>query len=63
MAKRCVICDKGPGTGHNVSHSQRKTNRVWGPNLQKIRIMIDKTPKRAYVCTNCIKTGKFERAI
>ncbi len=63
MARRCIVCDKGTKSGHNVSHSQRKTNRVWVPNLQRIRVMVGNTPKRAYVCTTCIKSGKVERAI
>ncbi len=63
MARRCVVCEKSTQTGHNVSHSNRKTNRVWLPNLQRIRIVLDGRPRRAYVCTTCIKSGKIERAI
>ena len=32
MAATCDVCGKGPGFGHNVSHSQRKTKRRWNPN-------------------------------
>ena len=63
MARRCVVCDKGTQSGHNVSHSNRKTKRVWIPNLQKIRVVVEGRPARAYVCTRCIKSGKIERAV
>ena len=34
MARRCDLTGKGPTFGHNVSHSNRKTNRRFEPNLQ-----------------------------
>ena len=36
MAK-CSVCGKGVTFGHNVSHSNRKTNRTWKPNIRKVR--------------------------
>ena len=35
MARRCQLTGKEPQFGHNVSHSNRKTNRRFDPNLQK----------------------------
>jgi len=35
MARRCELTGKGVQYGHNVSHSNRKTNRRFEPNLQK----------------------------
>ena len=35
MRSRCAICGKGTAFGHNVSHSHRKTNRRWLPNIQR----------------------------
>jgi large subunit ribosomal protein L28 len=58
MSRICSICGKKAGVGNNVSHSHRKTKRRWQPNLQKIRIGAGSTPKKAYVCTSCIKSGK-----
>ncbi len=55
MAYRCEICSKGIMYGHNVSHSKRRTNRVFKPNLQSRRVVVDGTPMRIKVCTNCIK--------
>jgi large subunit ribosomal protein L28 len=35
MARRCELTGTQPQSGHNVSHSNRKTKRVYAPNLQK----------------------------
>ena len=61
MARVCEICGKGPMSGHNVSHSARKTNRRWLPNLQRIKISDKGTPRRALVCTSCIKANKVKK--
>ena len=37
MAK-CQMTGKRPSTGNNVSHSKRRTKRVWRPNIQKVTI-------------------------
>ncbi|MGE5507418.1 MAG: 50S ribosomal protein L28 [Chitinophagales bacterium] len=63
MARVCSVCGKGKLSGHSVSHSNIKTNRTWEPNLQKVRIIVDGAPERAYVCTKCLKAGKVKRAI
>lgn len=55
MAK-CDICGKGPQFGHNVSHSKRRTNRQWKPNLQKLTMMIAGKRKRLTICTRCVRT-------
>ena len=34
MSRRCELTDRGPATGNNVSHSNRKTRRRFLPNLQ-----------------------------
>ncbi len=63
MAKICVICNKSKTTGYKISHSNIKTKRKWRPNIQKIKIMLDGSPRRANVCSRCIKAGKIRRAI
>ncbi|MCR5556911.1 MAG: 50S ribosomal protein L28, partial [Butyrivibrio sp.] len=35
MAK-CDICGKGVHFGNNVSHSHRRSNRVWKSNVQHV---------------------------
>lgn len=58
MAKVCEICGKKPVSGHNVSHAHNITKRRFVPNLQKVRALVDGTPKRISVCTSCLKAGK-----
>ncbi len=61
MSRVCDICGKGPSTGHNVSHSHRKTKRRWLPNLQRVRAMVDGLSKKIRVCTACIRSGKVKK--
>lgn len=61
MAAVCDVCNKGPGFGNNVSHSQRRTRRRFDPNIQRVRATVDGTPKRVNVCTSCLKAGKVTR--
>ncbi len=56
MANKCDVCGRTPQFGHNVSHSKRRTNRMWGLNVQKHLVYLDKMPKRMYVCTRCLRT-------
>ena len=63
MPSVCDVCGKGPGFGHNVSHSHRRTNRRWDPNIQSVRVAAGGgNTKRMHVCTSCIKAGKVVRA-
>jgi large subunit ribosomal protein L28 len=48
--------------GHNVSHSNRKTNRVWRPNIQKAVLLIKNQPTRVSACTRCIRTNRKQVA-
>ncbi len=61
MAANCEICGKKPFFGKSVSHSHRRTNRRWNPNVQRVRALVNGTPTRVYVCTSCIKAGKATR--
>jgi len=49
-------------SGHNISHSHRKTNRKFNPNLQKVRIKTPHGNKQVLVCTRCLRSGKVEKA-
>ena len=62
MAK-CEICNKATTFGIQVSHSHRRSNRTWKPNIRKIRVIDKGTPKSMYVCTRCIRSNKVTRAI
>lgn len=63
MAKVCYSCGRGPSFGQSRSHSMVATKRRFDPNLQKIRVLEGKTPRREYVCTRCIKAGKVVKAV
>lgn len=65
MAFKCIVCGKKTKSGHRVSHSNRKSNRKFKPNLQKIRIIVDgkKCATYNYVCTKCIKSRRVKKAI
>ena len=38
MARRCALTGKDTQFGHNVSHSNRKTNRRFTPNIQSVSL-------------------------
>ena len=50
MAK-CQFCDKDVSFGIQVSHSHRRSNRTWKPNVKRVKAIVDGTPKHVYVCT------------
>jgi large subunit ribosomal protein L28 len=58
MARRCDLTGKEPRFGHNVSHSNRKTNRRFDPNLQKITFYSDalRRPVPLRVSTRVLRT-------
>jgi large subunit ribosomal protein L28 len=59
----CHICGKGVTRGNLVSHSNIKTKRTWQPNLQRVKAIINKCPRRIFVCTRCLRSGKVQRAV
>jgi large subunit ribosomal protein L28 len=59
---RCFTCGKGVAFGNNVSHANNKTRRVWKPNLQVARVVVDGKIKKVKVCTKCLSAGKVKRA-
>ena len=63
MGKFCEVCAKGSMSGHNVSHSNRKTNRIWAPNVQRVRVVVEGQAKRLNVCTRCLRSGNVQRAL
>ena len=62
MAK-CEICGKSVQFGNNVSHSNKKTRKMWRPNVKRIRVMEAGSVKRKYACTRCIRSGKVVKAV
>ena len=60
--RACVVCEKGRRVGMNVSHANNKTKKVWEPNLQRVRALMDGEVRRVYACTRCIRGGKITKA-
>ena len=61
MAK-CDICGKGVTFGIKVSHSHRRSNRTWKPNVKRVKAIVKGTPCHIYACSRCLRSGKVERA-
>lgn len=75
MARRCSICGKETtkantivrrgkakkkgGVGKKTTGISRRRQK---PNLKKIKALVDGSPRRIKVCTNCIKSGRVQRA-
>ncbi|MBI5341945.1 MAG: 50S ribosomal protein L28 [Deltaproteobacteria bacterium] len=62
MAK-CAICGKGPNFGHNVSHANNRTRKIWKPNIQRVKTVSGGTVRHISVCSNCIKSGRVVKAV
>ena len=61
MAK-CCICGKSVVFGNTVSHSHRKTNRTWKPNIRQVKAIVNGSHQTVSVCSRCLRSGKVERA-
>ena len=61
MAK-CEYCEKDVAFGIKVSHSHRRANRTWKPNVKRVKAIVDK-PQHVYACTRCLRSGKVTRAV
>ena len=47
MSRICELTGKGRQVGHNVSHANNKTKRVFLPNLQNVTLLSEKL-ERSY---------------
>lgn len=65
MAK-CEVCQKDMFFGRKISVTRsqisRRAKSSQRANIKRVRVMVDGTPKRMNVCTNCLKSGRVERA-
>ena len=62
MAK-CAICEKGANFGNNVSHSHRRSSKMWKSTVKSVRVNTENgATQKMYVCTSCLKSGRVERA-
>lgn len=58
MALKCDNCEKGIMYGHNVSHSKRRTRKIFKPNLHRAKVVINGMSKSMKLCTKCLRIVK-----
>ncbi|MGQ0679075.1 MAG: 50S ribosomal protein L28 [Actinomycetota bacterium] len=63
MSQVCQVCGKAPQFGKTISHSHRRTNRRFSPNIQVVRTVLGGTPRKLKVCTSCISSNKVPRTL
>ncbi|MBL6635330.1 MAG: 50S ribosomal protein L28 [Ilumatobacteraceae bacterium] len=58
MSQKCQLFGTGPAFGKSVSHSHRRTNRRFNPNIQKKRFWLpsEKRYVRLTLSARAIKT-------
>ena len=61
MSKVCDICGKHAVAGRSISHSQRKVQRTFKPNIQRVSVVVDGKKQKLNVCTRCLKKGNISR--
>ena len=49
--------------GQNVSHANNKSKRIFNPNLQRVRALIEGQVKNIDVCSRCLRSGKVQKAV
>ncbi len=62
MAFACAVCGKKRMVGNNVSHANNKTRRVFRPNLQTVRAIVNGVAQRIRACTRCLRSGRVIKA-
>ena len=75
MSRRCQICGVGRVAGRTIvrkgmakkkggvgKKTTRTTKRMFLPNLQKIKVLVNGAAKSMLVCVRCIKEGKVQKA-
>jgi large subunit ribosomal protein L28 len=63
MARVCEICGKGPRYGNQISHAHNVSQRVWQPNLQRVRVALNGARRRLRICTRCLRSGAVAKAV
>ena len=57
----CSVCGKGAHFGIKVSHSHRRSNKIWSANVKSVKVNVNGASKKMYVCTSCLRSGYVER--
>ena len=63
MSYKCELTGKGKQYGNNVPFSQKKTKKVWKPNLQKKTFMMNGKKVTMKLSTQAIRTLKKDGVI
>ena len=58
MSRVCDICGRGKMSGKQVSFSNKKYNRTYDLNLQKVNMVVDGKEQTVKACAKCLKTAK-----
>ncbi len=65
MAK-CEVCDKSVNFGRKISITRSQVSRralaTQRPNVRRVRVVLNGTPKTMHVCSRCLRSGKVVRA-
>ena len=65
MAK-CEICQKDTFFGRKIritrSQISRRALTTKQPNVHKVKVVVEGTPKTMHVCTRCLRSGLVKRA-
>ncbi len=62
IVAKCSVCGKSVHFGNKVSHSHRRSNKMWKPNIKSVRVKVNGGTKKMPVCTGCLRSGAVERA-
>jgi len=62
MAQKCAVCGKAPHYGNIISHANNIRRRRWNPNLRRVRAVVKGVRKQIRVCTDCIRSGRVQKA-
>ena len=63
MARVCEICGKKPRFGNLISHAHNVSQKIFLPNLKRVRVRAAGGSRRARICTRCLRSGRIEKAI
>lgn len=58
MSRVCEICGRTKMSGKQVSFSNKKYNRTYDLNLQKVTMEIDGKEQTVKACAKCLRTAK-----
>lgn len=61
MPATCELCGKTRHVANKVSHSNIKSKTVQRPNLRRVRLLVNGTPRRVRVCSRCLRNAGIVR--